>query len=163
MPTIRGLAFLLRTRGRRYFFLIFWLEKRGDGCCFFVVVTVTKIPTSRASLFLGGNHNHTHIKSVEFIQVTPLGYFIHISIVTPIASALKNYCIESFLEFSTDILNHFWIQVVVPLLKPPKPPPIPKQGARPPFSTFGFRRPEQKGWTGLEPKTQKLLPNFKNI
>jgi hypothetical protein len=26
---------------------------------------------------------------------------------------------ESFLEVQTDILNHFWIQVVVSLLKPP--------------------------------------------
>jgi hypothetical protein len=35
---------------------------------------------------------------------------MHISITTPIAPALKNYYIESFLEVPTDILNHFWIQ-----------------------------------------------------
>jgi hypothetical protein len=32
--------------------------------------------------------------SVALIQVTPLGYFTHISITTPIVSALKNYYIE---------------------------------------------------------------------
>jgi hypothetical protein len=59
--------------------------------------------------------------SVAFIQVTPLVYFTHISITTPIASALKNYYtgILSFLEVSTDFLNHFWIQVTVSLLKRP--------------------------------------------
>jgi hypothetical protein len=56
---------------------------------------------------------------VSFIQVGPLGYFIHISITTAIASALKNYYIESFLEVPTDILNHFWIQVAVSIMKPP--------------------------------------------
>jgi hypothetical protein len=50
---------------------------------------------------------------VNFIQVTPLGYFIHISITitTPIVSALKNYYVWSFLEVPADILNHFWVQV----------------------------------------------------
>jgi hypothetical protein len=43
-----------------------------------------------------------------------------ISITTPIASALKNYYVKSFLEVPTDILNHFWIQVAVSLLKPPR-------------------------------------------
>jgi hypothetical protein len=50
--------------------------------------------------------------SVNLIQVTPLGYFIHISITTPIVPALKNYYIWSFLEVPTDILNartgQFW-------------------------------------------------------
>jgi hypothetical protein len=58
-------------------------------------------------------------KSVSFIQVRPLGHFIHISITTPVVSALKNYYIESFLEAPADILNHFWIQVAVSLLKSP--------------------------------------------
>jgi hypothetical protein len=50
----------------------------------------------------------------------PPGCFIHISITTPIVSALKNYYIESFLEVPADIiLNHFWIHVTVSLLKPP--------------------------------------------
>jgi hypothetical protein len=31
----------------------------------------------------------------------------------------------------------------------------------PSFPAFGFRRPEQKGWTGLELKAQKLLSDFK--
>jgi hypothetical protein len=34
---------------------------------------------------------HGHYISVSFIQVTPLGYFAHVSITTPIVSALKNY------------------------------------------------------------------------
>jgi hypothetical protein len=29
------------------------------------------------------------------------------------------------------------------------------------FTAFGFRRPEQKGWTGLELKPQKLPSDFK--
>jgi hypothetical protein len=57
--------------------------------------------------------------SVTFIQVGPLGYFINISITTPVVSALKNYYIQSFLEVPADILNHFWIQVAVSLLKSP--------------------------------------------
>jgi hypothetical protein len=60
---------------------------------------------------------------VDLIQVTPLGYFKHISITitTPIVPALKNYYtgIWSFLEVPTDFLNHFWIQVVVSLPKLP--------------------------------------------
>jgi hypothetical protein len=51
--------------------------------------------------------------------VGPPGYFILILITTPVVSALKNYYIESFLEVPADILNHFWIQVAVSLLKPP--------------------------------------------
>ena len=43
-------------------------------------------------------HVHT---SVNLIQVGPPGYFIHISITTPIVSALKSYYIESFLEVPT--------------------------------------------------------------
>jgi hypothetical protein len=35
--------------------------------------------------------NHVNI-SVAVIQVRPPGYFTHISITTPIVSALKNYC-----------------------------------------------------------------------
>ena len=63
-----------------------------------------------------------HQTSVAVIQDsswTP-GHFKYISITTPIASALKNYYIQSFLELEvpTDILNHFWIQVVVSFLKP---------------------------------------------
>jgi hypothetical protein len=37
----------------------------------------------------------------------------------PVVSALKNYHVWSFLEFPTDFLNRFWIQVAVSLLKPP--------------------------------------------
>jgi hypothetical protein len=32
------------------------------------------------------------VLSVRLIQVSPLGYFTHISITTPIVSASKNYC-----------------------------------------------------------------------
>jgi hypothetical protein len=39
--------------------------------------------------------------------------------------------------------------------------PTPKQGVEPSFPAFGFRRPEPKGWTGLELKAQKLLSDFK--
>jgi hypothetical protein len=42
-----------------------------------------------------------------------------------------------------------------------KPDLPPKQGVEPSFPVFGFRRPEQKGWTGLKPKAQKLLSDFK--
>ena len=35
---------------------------------------------------------------VTVIRVRPSGHFIHISITTPIVSALKNYNIQSFLE-----------------------------------------------------------------
>jgi hypothetical protein len=56
---------------------------------------------------------------VNKIQVGPPGYFIHVSITTPAVSALKNYYRWSFLEVPTDILNHFWIQVAVSILKPP--------------------------------------------
>ena len=56
---------------------------------------------------------------VTFIQGEPPGYFIHIYITTPIASALKNYYRQNFLEVPTGILNHFWIQVTVSLLKRP--------------------------------------------
>jgi hypothetical protein len=57
--------------------------------------------------------------SVTSIQVTPLGYFVHVPMTTPIVSALKNYYISRFLEGPTDFFNHFWIQVAVSLLKPP--------------------------------------------
>ena len=44
-------------------------------------------------------------------KIGPPGWhFIYISITTPIAPASKNYA---------GILNHFWIQVAVPILKPP--------------------------------------------
>jgi hypothetical protein len=42
-----------------------------------------------------------------------------ISTTTPIVSALKNYCTQSFLEVQTDFFKCFWIQVAVSLLKPP--------------------------------------------
>jgi hypothetical protein len=58
---------------------------------------------------------HAHVqgysKSLAFIRVGPPGYFTHITITTPIVSALKNYYRWGFLEVPTDILNHFWIQV----------------------------------------------------
>jgi hypothetical protein len=44
---------------------------------------------------------------------------MHVPITTPIVSALKNYYISSFLEVPTGILNHFWVQVAVSLLKLP--------------------------------------------
>jgi hypothetical protein len=44
---------------------------------------------------------------------------MRISITTPIAFALENYYIWSFLGVPADILNHFWIQVAVLLLKLP--------------------------------------------
>jgi hypothetical protein len=47
------------------------------------------------------------------------GVFTHISITTPVVSALKNYYIQSFLEAPMDFLKYFWIQVAVALLKPP--------------------------------------------
>ena len=36
-----------------------------------------------------------------------------------IVPALKNYYMQSFLEVPTGVLNHFWIQVTISLLKPP--------------------------------------------
>ena len=56
----------------------------------------------------------------EFHSSSPLGHFIHVSIITPVVSVLKNYCVWSFLEVPTDIFNHFWIQIAVSILKPPK-------------------------------------------
>jgi hypothetical protein len=46
-------------------------------------------------------------------------YFTHISITKPIVFTLKSYYIQSSLEVPTEFLNHFWIQVAVPFLKPP--------------------------------------------
>jgi hypothetical protein len=43
--------------------------------------------------------------SVPVFQVGPPGYFIHVSITTPIVTALKNY------------LKYFWIQVAVSEVK----------------------------------------------
>ena len=58
--------------------------------------------------------------SVTAIQVGPLEHFIHISITTPVVSALKNYDYAwSFLEVPADILNHFWVQVAVSEVKRP--------------------------------------------
>jgi hypothetical protein len=58
--------------------------------------------------------------SVTVIQGGPSGYFIPISITTPVASALKSCCIIwSFQEVPADTLNHFLIQVAVLLLKRP--------------------------------------------
>jgi hypothetical protein len=56
---------------------------------------------------------------MTFIQGTPLGYFAHIPITTPIVSALKNYYRQGFLEVPTDFFNHFWIQVAVSKVKRP--------------------------------------------
>jgi hypothetical protein len=55
--------------------------------------------------------------SVAFFQVRPLGWFIHISVITPVVSALKNYYTWGSLEVPTDILNHFWMQVAVSEVK----------------------------------------------
>jgi hypothetical protein len=52
--------------------------------------------------------------SVAIVPGAPLGHFAHISTTTPVVSTFKNYCI---LEAPVDILNHFWIQVAVSLLK----------------------------------------------
>jgi hypothetical protein len=49
-------------------------------------------------------HVPCHI-SAPPIQVLLLGYFIHISITTPIASAFKNYYFKSLLEAPADVLN----------------------------------------------------------
>ena len=57
--------------------------------------------------------------SVAVIKVGPRGHFKHISITTPVVSALKNYYIQSFLEIPTGVLNHFWIQVAVLEVKRP--------------------------------------------
>jgi hypothetical protein len=59
-------------------------------------------------------------KSVTVIQVRPPGHFTHVSITTPIVSALKNYYRLSFLEVPTDILNPCWSLVTVSLLNPPQ-------------------------------------------
>jgi hypothetical protein len=53
------------------------------------------------------------------IQGGPPGYFVNVSIATPVVSALKNYYTQIFLEVPADILNHFWIQIAVSILKPP--------------------------------------------
>jgi hypothetical protein len=42
---------------------------------------------------------------VAFIQVRPPGYFTHVSITTPIVSALKNYYKYNFLEVPTDFFK----------------------------------------------------------
>ena len=60
-----------------------------------------------------------YIMSVPLFRVRPPGYFTHISITTPIVSALKNYYRWGFLEVPTDILNNFWIQVAVSEVKRP--------------------------------------------
>jgi hypothetical protein len=71
----------------------------------------TQIPRGpRAVLERGELSRHA---SAAFIRVGPWGVFIHISITTPVVSALKNYYIQKFLEVPADILNHFWIQVAV--------------------------------------------------
>jgi hypothetical protein len=59
--------------------------------------------------------------SVPVIQVGPLGYFVNVPITTPIVTALKFFYIGRLLEVPTGflVLNHFWIQVAVSLLKPP--------------------------------------------
>jgi hypothetical protein len=49
----------------------------------------------------------------------PPSYVTHISITTPIVSALKNYYRWNLLEVPTDFLNHFWIQVTVSEVKQP--------------------------------------------
>jgi hypothetical protein len=52
--------------------------------------------------------------------VGPLGYFIHISITTPHRHRLEKLLyIELSIEVPTDILNHFWIQVLVSEVKRP--------------------------------------------
>jgi hypothetical protein len=43
--------------------------------------------------------------------------FVYIPITTPIAPTSKNCYMQSFLEFPTDIFNHFWIQVAVSELR----------------------------------------------
>jgi len=45
---------------------------------------------------------------------------MQISITTPVVSALKNCYVRGFLEVLSDILYHFWIQVAVLPLKPPR-------------------------------------------
>jgi hypothetical protein len=59
----------------------------------------------------------THVSELNS-SWTP-GNFTHVSINAPVVSALKNYHVQGFLEAPTNILNHFWIQVAISLLKPP--------------------------------------------
>jgi hypothetical protein len=58
-------------------------------------------------------------KSVTVIRVGLPGYFVHVSITTPVVSALKNYYIQSFLEVPTGFFKYFWIQVAVSEVKRP--------------------------------------------
>jgi hypothetical protein len=56
-----------------------------------------------------------------FFKLRPWEYFAHVSIITPVVSALKNYSIKSFLGVPADIdiLSRFWIQVAVSEVKWP--------------------------------------------
>jgi hypothetical protein len=45
-----------------------------------------------------GNVGAIKYKPVKIIQDRPMGYFMHMSITTPVVSALKKYYIQGFLE-----------------------------------------------------------------
>ena len=45
--------------------------------------------------------------------------FIHVSVTTPIVSALKKLLYIGLSGIQTDFLNPFWIEVTVSILKPP--------------------------------------------
>ena len=131
---------MINHHGFLIIYKLFWLrplnlcqaEKRFTRNPF-LHVSCKKIHVTRNSLFIRVITRYTQILvytcecskpllrciPVTVIQGGPPGYFIHISITTPIVSALKNYYRQSFLEAPTDFLNHFWIQVAVSLLKPP--------------------------------------------
>jgi hypothetical protein len=60
------------------------------------------------------------IIGLDYVPI-PQVFSVHFSITTPIASALKKYYTQRFLEAPAGILfiNYFWIQVAVSLLKEP--------------------------------------------
>ena len=86
-----------------------------------VIEICVKCPGGRTRTKLTDTHTHTHIYIISpFDSSGPPGYFIQISITTPVVSALKNCYMSSFLEVPSDILYHFWIQVADLPLKPPR-------------------------------------------
>jgi hypothetical protein len=120
--------------GRKYFYLVpfflsFWAI--SGRAFFWGEIYLAALDLRPATPNLRPAHSRALRSAIELyctgtVQISgrhsgsPLGYFMHISITTPVVSALNNCYMRGFLEVPSDILHHFWIQVAVLPLKPPR-------------------------------------------
>jgi hypothetical protein len=78
--------------------------RRPFGPCISPCMNTATVPHRHEHSHSAMPHKGMSGKSVALIQARPPGHFKHVSITTPIVSALKNYCAWGFLEAPTGVL-----------------------------------------------------------